>query len=98
MATLTELYEFLEKKQDNKQIDSTFSYEAFSLKERSQARLEIFSWWEIERHVEDENCLMDKSFAVYYFEERVKATSNQLLKYRYQYFIYLLTNDNRYAA
>ena len=30
-------------------------------------------------------------------KERVKATSNQLLKYRYQYFIYLLTNDNRYA-
>lgn len=25
---------------------------------------------------------MDKSFAVAYFEERVKATSNQLLKYR----------------
>lgn len=97
MATLAELYEFLEKKQDDKQIDRTFSYDTFSLKERPQARLEIFSWWEIERLVEDENCLMDKSFVVDYFEERVKATSNQLLKYRYQYFIYLLTNDNRYA-
>ena len=97
MATLAELYEFLEKKQDDKQIDSTFSYEAFSLEERPQAQLEIFSWWKIERLVEDENCLMDKSFAVAYFEERVKATNNQLLKYRYQYFIYLLTNDNRHA-
>lgn len=97
MATLAELYEFLEKKQDDKQIDRMFSYDTFSLEERPQARLEIFSWWEIERLVEDENCLMDKSFAVDYFEERVKATSNQLLKYRYQYFIYLLTNDNRYA-
>lgn len=93
MATLAELYEFLEKKQDDKQIDRMFSYDTFSLEERPQARLEIFSWWEIERLVEDENCLMDKSFAVDYFEERVKATSNQLLKYRYQYFIYLLTND-----
>lgn len=48
MATLTELYEFLEKKQDDKQIDRMFSYDTFSLEERPQARLEIFSWWEIE--------------------------------------------------
>lgn len=26
-----------------------------------------------------------------------KATNNQLLKYRYNYFVYLFTNDNRYA-
>lgn len=73
MATLAELYEFLEKKQDDKQIDSAFSYEAFSLEERSQARLEIFSWWEIERLVEDENCLMDKSFAVDYCKQPVNT-------------------------
>lgn len=36
-------------------------------------------------------------FIVSYFDERVKATNNQLLKYRYNYFISLLTNDNRYA-
>ena len=39
----------------------------------------------------------DKNFIVSYFDERVKATNNQLLKYRYNYFISLLTNDNRYA-
>lgn len=60
MATLAELYEFLEKKQDDKQIDRMFSYDTFSVEERPQARLEIFSWWEIERLVEDENCLMGK--------------------------------------
>ena len=69
MATLAELYEFLEKKQDDKQIDRMFSYDTFSLRRNDpKARLEIFSWWEIERLVEDENCLMDKSFAVDYFE------------------------------
>ena len=29
MATLAELYEFLEKKQDDSHLDSIFSYDAF---------------------------------------------------------------------
>lgn len=36
-------------------------------------------------------------FAIAYFDDRTKTTKNQLLKYRYHYFNYLFTNDNRYA-
>lgn len=97
MATLAELYEFLETKQDDSHLDSRFSYDAFLPVEQPKARLEILTWWKIERLIEDENCNFDKNFTVAYFDERVKATNNQLLKYRYNYFISLLTNDNRYA-
>lgn len=97
MATLAELYEFLETKQDDSHLDSRFSYDAFLPVEQSKARLEILTWWKIERLIEDENCNFDKNFTVAYFDERIKATNNQLLKYRYNYFISLLTNDNRYA-
>ncbi len=97
MATLAELYECLEKKQDDKHIDSIFSHDAFLPEDWPKARLEILTWWKIERLVENKNCHIDKNFAVAYFDGRVKATNNQLLKYRYNYFIYLFTNDNRYA-
>ena len=97
MATLSELYESLEKKHDNEHIDSMFPYNSFLPEEWPKARLEILTWWKIERLIEDENCYIDKDFAVTYFCERAKTTNNQLLKYRYNYFTYLLTNDNRYA-
>ena len=88
MVTLAELYNFLEKKQDNEHIDSVFSYDTFLPDEWPQARLEILAWWKIEHLVEDENCPIDKDFALDYFDERAKITNNQLLKYRYNYFAY----------
>ena len=56
MATLAELYEFLETKQDDSHLDSRFSYDAFLPVEQPKARLEILTWWKIERLIEDENC------------------------------------------
>lgn len=97
MATLAELYESLEKKQDDSHLGSIFSYDAFLPIEQPKARLETLSWWKIERLVEDENCIIDWDTAVAYFNQRIEATHNQLVKCRYNYFIYLLTNDNRYA-
>ena len=91
MTTLVELYNFLEKKRDNKHIDSMFSYDTFSPEEWPKARLEILMWWKIESLVEDENCSIDKNFAIAYFNERADATNNQLLKYRYNYFAHLLS-------
>ncbi len=97
-ATLAELYEFLEKKQDNEHIDRVFAYEEFSPDELPKARLEILTWWKIERLAEDENCIIDRDFAIPYFDERANAANSQLLKYRYNYFAYLLsTEDNRFA-
>lgn len=98
MATLSELYEFLETKRDDEHIDRAFSYDSFSPEEWPKARMEILTWWKVERLVEDEGCPIVKDFAIAYFEERTNATNNQLLKYRYNYFAYLLsTSDNRFA-
>ncbi len=98
MATLEDLYEFLEKKVDDEHIDSAFSYDQLPREEWPKVRLEILTWWKVERLVEDENCPIDKEFAIAYFNERANATNNLLLKYRYSYFAFLLTaNDNRYA-
>ena len=98
METLAKLYEFLEKKMDDEHIDSVYSYDAFSPEEWLKARLEIFAWWKVERLAEEENCSIDKDFAIAYLDERSNATNNLLLKYRYNYFAYLLTtNDNRFA-
>jgi hypothetical protein len=41
MATLAELYEFLETKQDDSHLDSRFSYDAFLPVEQPKARLEM---------------------------------------------------------
>ena len=98
MKTLSELYDFLEDKRDDKHIDGLLSYDASLPEEWQKARLEILTWWKIERIVKDDNCHIDRSFAVAYFEERANVTSNKLLKYRYNYFAYLLSNnDNRFA-
>ena len=83
---------------DDEHIDSVYSYDAFSPEEWLKARLEIFAWWKVERLAEEENCSIDKDFAIAYLDERSNATNNLLLKYRYNYFAYLLTtNDNRFA-
>jgi len=97
MATLNELYEYLEKKNDEKHIDSVFLYGEFAPEEQPKARLEILTWWKIESIVEDENCVIDRDEATAYFAERIKATDNLLLEYRYGYFAYLLSNNNQYA-
>lgn len=41
MATLAELYEFLETKQDDSHLDSRFSYDAFLPVEQPKARLDV---------------------------------------------------------
>ena len=55
MATLAELYEYLETKRDDEHIDSVYSYSNFSPEEWPKARLEILAWWKVERLTEDEN-------------------------------------------
>ena len=98
MSTLAELYSYLENKQGCEHIDMVLPYDTFTPEEQPKARLEILTWWKIERIVNDENCHIDRSFAVAYFEERANVTNNKLLKYRYNYFAYLLSiNDNRFA-
>lgn len=74
MATLAELYEFLETKQDDSYLDSRFSYDAFLPVEQPKARLEILTWWKIERLIEDENCNFDKNFTVAYIYQTEKVT------------------------
>lgn len=76
MATLAELYEFLETKQDDSHLDSRFSYDAFLPVEQPKARLEILTWWKIERLIEDENCNFDKNISVFITIEQPKLIRN----------------------
>lgn len=97
MTTLSELYTYLEGKRDQKHIDSDFPWLSFPEEERSEARLEILTWWKLERIVEDEGCPIDREKALAYLDKRLAATSNQFLVYRYGYFAFLLSNNKQYA-
>lgn len=97
MATLRELYAYLEEKRDQRHIECDFPWSSFPDNEREESRFEILTWWKIERIVEDENCPIDKKKAIVYFDRRMAATNNQLLVYRYGYFAYLLSNNQTYA-
>lgn len=95
--TLKDLYIFLEKKNDSKQIEAIFPWDSFSSDEQEVARFEILSWWNLENVVKDDNCLIDQSKAIPYFKKRIESTNNLFLKYRYSYFSFLLSKDNRFA-
>ena len=95
--TLKDLYIFLEKKNDSKQIETIFPWDSFSSDEQEVARLEILSWWNLENVVKDGGCLIDQSKAIPYFKKRIESTNNFFLKYRYSYFSFLLSKDNRFA-
>lgn len=97
MATLSELYAFLEEKRDSSHIDRDFPWFSFPDNEREESRFEILTWWKIERIVEDENCPIDIMKAIVYFDRRMATTNNQFLVYRYSYFAYLLSNNRTYA-
>lgn len=53
MATLKELYKYLETASCIEHLDRKFSYSEFSPEEQPKARLEILTWWKIDRVVED---------------------------------------------
>ena len=97
MATLSELYTFLEEKRDQSHIDSEFPWLSFPEGERAEARLEILTWWKVEHIVEDEGCLIEKESAIVYFDRRISETNNRFLVYRYSYFAYLLSSNRQYA-
>ena len=97
MATLSELYTYLEGKRDQSHIDSDFPWLSFPEEEREKSRFEILTWWKIERIVEDEGCSIDKDKALAYFDKRIAETGNSFLVYRYSYFEYLLSSNTQYA-
>lgn len=97
MATLSELYTYLEGKRDQSHIDSDFPWLSFPEEEREKSRFEILTWWKIERIVEDEGCRIDKDKALAYFDKRIAETGNSFLVYRYSYFEYLLSSNTQYA-
>lgn len=97
MATLSELYKYLENKKDQSHIDGDFPWLSFDEQEREDARLEILTWWNIIHIVEDEKCPIDRVKALAYFDKRIDSTCNQYLLHRYCYFSYLLSNNRKYA-
>ena len=97
MASISELYTFLDGKCDQDHIDSIFPWLSFPEEEREDARFEILAWWKIERIVEDNGCPIDREKALTYFDRRIAETNNPFLQYRYSYFSYLLSNNRQYA-
>ena len=97
MATLSELYTYLEGKRDQSHIDSDFPWLSFPEEEHEKSRFEILTWWKIERIVEDEGCPINKDKALAYFDKRIAETGNSFLVYRYSYFEYLLSSNTQYA-
>lgn len=97
MTTLKELYDYLESWNGEGRIESVFPYTEFIPIDLPKARLELLTWLNIENIVKDENFVIDKDEATLYLHERYIATNNILLKYRYSYFAYLLSNNNLYA-
>lgn len=97
MATLSELYKYLEDKKDQSHIDGDFPWLSFGEKERDEARLEILTWWNIKHIVGDDGCPIDRVKALAYFDRRIDSTGNQYLLHRYCYFSYLLSNNRKYA-
>lgn len=97
MTTLKELYDYLESWNGEGHIESMFPYTEFIPIDLPKVRLEMLTWWKIENIVKDEKFVIDKNEATTYLSERYIATNNLLLKYRYSYFAYLLSNNNLYA-
>lgn len=98
MATLSELYTYLEVKKEQRHLDRDFPWDSFPLEEREDARLEILTWWNIEHLVNNDGCPIDREKALAYFDRRIASTDNQFLVYRYGYFAYLLSNNRQYAV
>lgn len=97
MTTLKELYDYLESWNGEGHIESMFPYTEFIPIDLPKVRLEMLTWWKIENIVKDEKFVIDKNESTTYLSERYIATNNLLLKYRYSYFAYLLSNNNLYA-
>lgn len=76
-------------------ILTVYSRMTHLLVEQPKVRLEILAWWKIERLIEDENCNIDMNFTVAYFDERVKAMNNQLLKFKIQIQLLYFTVNER---
>lgn len=97
MKNLHELYEFLEKKKDLKNIDKVFQENNFSLDEEEELKLETLCWRDIDYIIENNIYSINREKAINYFLKRSEETNNKLLKYRYSYFLYRLSSNNRHA-
>lgn len=97
MKNLHELYEFLEGKKDLRNIDNVFLWEDFSLDEKEKLKLETLCWRDIDLIIEKNIYSINRENAISYFLKRSVESNNMLLKYRYSYFLYKLSSDNRYA-
>lgn len=53
MSTSTDLYVYLETRHDVEHLDRVFPYNESSPEEQPKARLELLTWWKVERLVED---------------------------------------------
>lgn len=97
MRQLSDIYKELEGKQDLDSPSFEYEFSSFAVVDQFAARLEILTWWNLDRV--DKRTVLDeeKELSVSYLNGRVEETGNPILQYRYNLFLYALTKDNRYA-
>ncbi len=97
MRTLSEIYAELEDKRDLEFPSFIFDNSSFSEEEQPAARLEFFTWLNMDM-VDSWTVLKEeREQKISYLTMRAKETSNPILQYRYNLFLYALTKDNRFA-
>lgn len=97
MSTLPEIYKELEGKRDLALPSFLFDNASFTEEEQPAARLEYFTWLNMDM-VDSWTVLKEGTEQwISYLRMRAKETANPILLYRYNLFLYALTNDNRYA-
>ena len=98
MRLLSDIYKELEGKRDLKSPSFEFVFSSLAEADQSAARLEILTWWNMDRIDEWTALRGMKKQSVSYLKRRVKETGNPILLYRYNLFLYAMTKDNRYAG
>lgn len=97
MRLLSDIYKELEGKRDLEFPSFEFDFSSFAVEDQLAARLEILTWWNMDKVDEWTALENEKEQSVSYLRRRVEETDNSILLYRYNLFLYALTKDNRYA-
>ncbi len=96
--TLSDLYLILEQKSDVRPVDFRIEPSVFVSEEQLCVRVEVLLWWDLNKVLDwpviSENLEQCKAYLLH----RLSETSNPVLLYRYNLFLYALTKDNRYAG
>ena len=87
----------MESKKTLRYPSFVFELSTFSAADQSIARYEIMTWWNMDMVDEWASISENREQCIIYLKRRVAETSNPILRYRYNLFLFALAKDNRYA-